>query len=278
MLAHKSFESQVVLLANFLGTPEAAAEAVAIASTRVLRMFTLTKVTLPIATRIHIQDLAEFQDEYDAGKISNLSFKSQGFWSDGRKLAHKERCVGDGSCLGAMPDGTAKDAHLEKCVKGGGSERGRMADGSAKEEHKARSEGGGGSKEGRMADGSAKEEHVSRIVAKGGCERGRMAEGTAKDEFVLKSMKGDAGIHIANIAAGHEKKNALLFRLANGKKDQEHKWLVSSHYKGTACLYTFSNGNDDPIEGKGAFEEYLLKSYMSEELTEDGKSALAAMK
>jgi len=70
---------------------------------------------------------------------------------------------------------------------------------------------------------------------------------------------------------------------ARCKVDQEHEWTESCHYYGKAgsrirVAYTFSNGNDDPIEGKGAFEEYLLKSYMSEELTEDGKSALAAMK
>jgi len=240
------------ILGNFLGTPEAAAEAVATASTRVLQMFTLTKVTLPIATRIHKRDLAEFQDMYDAGKISNLSFKSQGFWSDGRKLAHKERCVGDGSCLGAMPDGSAKDAHLEKCVKGGGSERGHMA------------------------EGTAKDEFVAKCVAKGAIEAGRMV-GTKRDEHTKKCMKGDADIHFAKVAAGHEKKNALLLQLANGKLKQGNEWRNPAARR-ELLLNTFSNGNDDPIEGKRAFVEHLLKSYTLEELTEEGKSAYVVMK
>jgi len=108
-----------------------------------------------------------------------------------------------------------------------------------------------------------------------------MAEGTAKDAHTKRCMKGDAGIHIANMVMGHEKKNALLLQLANGKLKQGHEWTESCSYhnnRGRRCVtYTFTNGIDDPIKGKGAFEAYLLKSYMSEELTEDGKSALAAM-
>jgi hypothetical protein len=77
---------------------------------------------------------------------------------------------------------------------------------------------------------------------------------------------------------GFKKSSELLFRLANGKKDQVHKWAVTSHYQGTATLYTFSNGFDDPIKGIGKFEDHLLKIYLSEDLTEDGKSALAEMK
>jgi hypothetical protein len=116
-----------------------------------------------------------------------------------------------------------------------------------------------------MAEGSDKEEHVAKIVAKGGIPRGPMAGTELAD-------------HRAKLAEAHEKKIALLFRLANGKKDQEHKWTVSSHLRGTASLHTFSNGNDDPIKGIGDFEDYLLESYESEDLTEDGKSALVEMK
>jgi hypothetical protein len=41
-------------------------------------------------------------------------------------------------------------------------------------------------------------------------------------------------------------------------------------------MYTFTNGNGGvQIEGKRAFEDYLVDSYESEDLTEDGKLALA---
>jgi hypothetical protein len=216
-------KASVSMLANFLGTPEAAAEAVAIASTQVLRMFTLTKVTLPIATRIHIQDLAEYQDKYDAGKISNLSFKSQGYWSDGRKAAHKERCVGGGgSEAGRMAEGTAKDEFVEKCVAKGGS------------------------KAGRMAEGTAKDEFVEKCEAKGAIKAGRMAGTELAD-------------HRANIVSGFEKSNTLLFQLANGKKDQEHKWTVSSHYRGTASIHTFINGIDKPINSKITYSRAICQ-------------------
>jgi hypothetical protein len=91
-------------------------------------------------------------------------------------------------------------------------------------------------------------------------------------------MKGDAGIHIAKMEVGWEEKNALLLQLANGKLKQGHEWTESCRKKGNATIYTFTNGKGVMIEGKRAFEAYLLKSYMSEELTKDGKSAYAAIK
>ena len=46
----------------------------------------------------------------------------------------------------------------------------------------------------------------------------------------------------------------------------------------SGVVYTFINGIDKPIKGIGKFEDYLLKSYLSEDLTEDGKLALVEMK
>jgi len=128
----------------------------------------------------------------------------------------------------------------------------------------------GGSERGRMAEGTAKKNHVAKIVAKGGSERGRMAEGTAKEEHAARCE--------ANMAVGYEEKNALLLQLANGKLKQGHEWTESCRKKGNAFIYTFTNGNGVTIEGKRAFEAHLLKSYVPEEHTEDGKSAYAAMK
>jgi hypothetical protein len=51
--------------------------------------------------------------------------------------------------------------------------------------------------------------------------------------------------------------------------------VVTSRYYSTAYLHTFTNGFDDPIKGIRAFEDYLVDSYESEDLTEDGKLALA---
>ena len=168
---------------------------------------------------------------YNAGKISNLSFKSQGFWSEERKLAHI----------------ISKDAHLEKSVKGGGCEEGAMV-------------------------GIKRDEHYQSCAAGGGCEEGAMV-GTKRDEHTKKSMKGDARVHIVKVVAGHEKKNALLLQLANSKLKQGPEWTESCRKNGSGVIYTFTNGIDDPIEGKGDFEAHLLESYMPEELTEDGKSA-----
>ena len=135
-----------------------------------------------------------------------------------------------------------------------------------REKHYNRSVAGGGSERGRMEEGSTKKkEHVAKIEAKGGSVAGRMA-GTVLED------------HRAKQAEGFKKSSELLFRLANGKKDQVHKWTVTSRYYTTSSIHTFSNGFDDQIKGIGKFKEHLLKNYVSDELTEDGKSALAEMK
>ena len=135
---------------------------------------------------------------------------------------------------------------------------------------------GGGCEEGAMV-GIKRDEHYQSCAAGGGCEEGAMV-GTKRDEHTKKSMKGDARVHIVKVVAGHEKKNALLLQLANSKLKQGPEWTESCRKNGSGVIYTFTNGIDDPIEGKGDFEAHLLESYMPEELTEDGKSALAAMK
>ena len=108
------------------------------------------------------------------------------------------------------------------------------------------------------------EEHYKKCVEKGGTSRGQM------DKTQYDSMR-------ARQVEGFDKKNALLLQLANGKLDQEHEWTVSCRKSGNNVKYTFANKNEDPIKGKRAFEAYLLEKYESEELTEDGKSALAEM-
>jgi hypothetical protein len=200
---------------------------------------------------------------------------------------HQLSVAGGGSEQGRMV-GTKRENHYNRSVNGGANERGRMDEGSAKKGHVAKIVTNGGSKLGRMVEGNAKKKHVAKIVAKNGSTLGHMAEGTDKEEFVARVVakggipKGpmigtELADHRAIISEGVKKTNAVLFRLANGKKDQEHKWTVSSHLKGNAVIYTFSNGNDDPIIGKGVFEDYLLKSYLSEDLTKDGKRALVEM-
>jgi hypothetical protein len=178
---------------------------------------------------------------------------------------HHQLCVdGGGSERGAMV-GTKRDEHHQLCVDGGGSERGRMAEGSAKEEHVEKCEAKNGSKRGRMAEGSAKEEHVEKCEAKNGSKLGPMIGSELAD-------------HRAKLAEGFKKSSARLFRLANGKKDQVHKWAVTSRYYTTTSIHTFTNGFDDPIKSIRAFEDYLVNNYESEDLTEDGKLALAEMK
>ena len=135
---------------------------------------------------------------------------------------------------------------------------------------------GGGSKPGRMAEGSAKKEHVALSEANGGSKLGRMAEGSAKKEHVALSIGTVLADHRAKTIEGFKKSNAILLRLANGKKDQVHEWTESCRKNGGAKIYTFTNGNGGvQIEGKRAFEDYLVDSYESEDLTEDGKLALA---
>ena len=82
--------------------------------------------------------------------------------------------------------------------------------------------------------------------------------------------------HRAKTIEGIKKSSALLLRLANGEKDQVHEWTESCRKNGNVVYYTFTNGNGGvQIEGKRAFEDYLVDSYESEDLTEDGKLALA---
>jgi hypothetical protein len=150
---------------------------------------------------------------------------------------------GEVNNLGHLPNDfwtkQRKEAHYKKCVGGGGSTRGAQP-----------------------MVGSARDEHVALCEAKGGIPMGPMAETELAD-------------HRAKQAEGLKKASTLLFRLANGKKDQEHKWGVTSRYYTTTSIHTFTNGFDDPIKGIRAFEDYLVDSYESEDLTEDGKLALA---
>ena len=147
-------------------------------------------------------------------------------------------------------------------MDGGGSERGRMV-GTERDEHLALSVAKGGSKLGRMAEGSAKKEHVALSKAKGGYTKGPMIGTQLAD-------------HRSKQAEGFKKASTLLLRLANGEKDQVHEWTESCRKNGNVVYYTFTNGNGGvQIEGKRAFEDYLVDSYESEDLTEDGKLALA---
>jgi hypothetical protein len=82
---------------------------------------------------------------------------------------------------------------------------------------------------------------------------------------------------LCRVAEGFAKKNALIFQLANGKLNQGPKWTLSCYYVGSSVKYTFSHGIDAPIKGKRNFEAYLLKNYKPEMLTEEGKSARAAL-
>jgi len=217
---------------------------------------------------VHKRDLVVVKEMYDRGEVNNLGHLPNDFWTEARKVAHGKKSVKGGGCeRGRMEEGsTKKKEHVALSEAKGGCERGRMEEGSTKKkEHVALSEAKGGSKLGRMEEGSTKKkEHVALSEAKGGIPKGPMA-GTELED------------HRAKIDEGFKKSSELLFRLANGKKDQVHKWTVTSRYYTTTCLHTFNNGFDDPIKGIGKFEDHLLKSYLSEDLTEDGKSALAEM-
>jgi hypothetical protein len=179
---------------------------------------------------------------YDRGKVNNLGHQPNDFWTEQRKAAH-----------------------AKKIVDGGGSKRGRMEERSTKKkEHVAKCEAKNGCKLGPMV-GTARDEHFVKSVAKGGYPKGPMIGTKLVD-------------HHAKQAEGLKKASTLLFRLANGKKDQVHVWTESCRKNGNATIYTFTNGFDDPIEGKRDFEDYLVDSYESEDLTEDGKLALVEMK
>lgn len=94
-----------------------------------------------------------------------------------------------------------------------------------------------------------------------------------------RSMAGtELEDHRAITVEGIQKADDLMFRLANGKKNQEHKWTVSCYYFGRNIRYTYTNRSYNPITGKGNFEDWLLKNYVSDELTKDGKLALVEMK
>jgi hypothetical protein len=94
--------------------------------------------------------------------------------------------------------------------------------------------------------------------------------------MTIRFSGDDREAHSAKMASGYAEKNALLFRVANGKLKQGPQWTLSYREAGNARLYTFSNGIET-IEGKRRFEDHLLKNYNSWDLTEDGKSALEEM-
>ena len=147
------------------------------------------------------------------------------------------------------------EEHYRLCVEKGGCERGCMV-------------------------GTKLDEHCQLSVDGGGCEAGSMVS-TKRDEHRKKCTKGDAVTHSAKVVVGWEDKNALLLQLANGKLNQGHEWTESKSCDkdGSGVKYTFTNKNGGvQIEGKRNFEEYLLTSYMLEELTQDGKLVYAAMK
>jgi len=229
---------------NFHGTPEDAEAIVESAAAAVLKALKgcNKKASSNSPVLVHKRDLVVVKEMYDRGEVNNLGHLPNDFWTEARKVAHGK-----------------------KSVKGGACERGRMEEGSAKDAFVVKIKAKDGCTLGLMAEGSPKKKHVALCVAKGGIPKGPMA-GTELED------------HRANIAEGFKKSSELLFRLANGKKDQVHKWAVTSRYYTTTCLHTFNNGFDDPIKGIGKFEDHLLKSYLSEDLTEDGKSALAEMK
>jgi hypothetical protein len=254
-------------LGNFHGTPEDAEVIVESAAAAVLKALKgcNKKASSTSPVLVHKRDLEELKEMYDRGKVNNLGHKPNDFWTEQRKAAHEKKIVDGGGCeRGRMAEGsTKKKEHVAKIVAKNGCKLGRMAEGSAKKkEHVAKCEAKGGSKLGCMAEGSAKKKHVAKIVAKGGHPKGPMIGTELVD-------------HRAKQAEGFKKSSTLLFRLANGKKDQEHKWAVTSHYNTTTCLHTFTNGFDDPIKSIRAFEDYLVDNYESEDLTEDGKLALA---
>ena len=229
---------------NFHGTPEDAEAIVESAAAAVLKALKgcNKKASSNSPVLVHKRDLVVVKEMYDRGEVNNLGHLPNDFWTEARKVAHGK-----------------------KSVKGGACERGRMEEGSAKDAFVVKIKAKDGCTLGRMAEGSPKKKHVALCVAKGGIPKGPMA-GTELED------------HRAKIDEGFKKSSELLFRLANGKKDQVHKWTVTSRYYTTTCLHTFNNGFDDPIKGIGKFEDHLLKSYLSEDLTEDGKSALAEMK
>jgi hypothetical protein len=242
------------MICDYYGTRSESARAFDNAAERVLQSYDGNLDEAPnVWSRRHMRDLIYHEKLLESGQLCNLSFKHDDFWSEERIEEHYRLCVEKGGCERGRMVGTKLDEHYQLSVAGGGSEEGRMV-------------------------GTKRDEHYQSCLAGGGSEEGRMADGPDKNAHTEKCMKGDAVTHIAKVVAGHEKKNALLLQLANGKLKQGHEWTESCRMVGNAVIYTFSNRNDEPIEGKRAFEEYLLKSYKLDELTEDGKSAYAAMK
>jgi hypothetical protein len=279
-------------LGNFHGTPEDAEAIVESAAAAVLKAHKgcNKKASSNSPVLVHKRDLEVLKEMSDRGEVYNLGHQPNDFWTDQRKAAHEKKIVDGGGCERGRMVGTERDEHHQLCVDGGGSKRGCMV-GTERDEHHQLCVDGGGSKRGRMEEMSTKKkEHVAKCEAKDGSKLGCMAEGSAKKKHVAKivakggnpkgPMIGTVLVdHRAKLAEAYEKKNALLFRLANGKKDQEHEWTESCRKKGNATIYTFTNGNGGvQIEGKRDFEDYLVDSYESEDLTEDGNLALVEMK
>jgi len=193
-------DTSVTMVCNYYGTRSESAVAFDNAAARVLQTYKGNLDASPnVRSRRHMRDLMSHKEWLESGQLCNLSFKHDDFWSEERI-----------------------EEHYQLCVEKGGCERGRMAEGTAKDAHVLKSEGGGGSKRGRMV-GTAKDEHRKKSEVGGSCLRGPMPDGPDKAEHMKKCMKGDAGIHIANMVMGPEKKNALLLQLANGKLKQGHE-------------------------------------------------------
>ena len=278
--------TSVTMICDYYGTRSESARAFDNAAERVLQSYDGNLDEAPnVWSRRHMRDLIYHEKLLESGQLCNLSFKHDDFWSEERIEEHYRLCVEKGGCERGRMVGTKREEHHQLCVEGGGCKQGRMV-GTKQDEHYQLCVDGGGCERGRMEEGSAKDAHYKKSVKGGASERGHMAEGSAKDAFVaLCVAKGgipmgpmaetELADHRAKTIEGLKKTSTLLFRLANGKKDQEHKWAVTSRYYTTTCLHTFTNGFDDPIKGIRAFEDYLVDSYESEDLTEDGKLALA---
>ena len=129
------------MLANFRGTPQAAAHALEHAAQLALDAHRSSRLGSLIESQnkpvmVHQRDLEQFKEMLREGAIGNLQPGRQDYWSLVSREDHTRKSVeGGGSKVGPMT-GQLREDHTRKCVEGGASKQGPMT-GTDLQKHRA---------------------------------------------------------------------------------------------------------------------------------------------
>jgi hypothetical protein len=257
----KGVEVSDTMLANFRGTPEAAACALENAAQLALDAHALKQGSLIESQNksviVHLRDLEQFKEMLRKEEIGNLLKGQQDYWSFEKRQVHVLKCVEAGGSKAGKMEGQDKEAHALKCV------------GQDKEAHVLKCVEAGGSKAGKM-EGQDKEDHALQSVQGGGHKVGKL-EGQALQ---------DAGTLVSQAA---EDRREGLLNIANGVAGGIEKWTCESYRSGNFFKHHFLSDDTsrEPIIGEGKFEDFVLNDdngFGTDLLTPAGAQALQTLK